>query len=127
MEFKIDSRYIAVKSIKAVIAYLIGLALVLIFLGKENPGEFAGISLFAFIVLYFMYVYPRHIVVKDGNISFVKDNDLLRTSIRLADISKIDLSNNRYDTMTLITKSNRKYVLHPQESRKLEQLLKDSR
>lgn len=123
MEFKIDKRYVAIQSLKAIVGYLIGLFIVLVFLNIKDPWGFFASSFAAFVLLYFLIIYPKAIVVKDGYISFVKEYDYTRRKIKLRDIINIEKSFKSYNTVTLTTKSNLKYKLHPQNTQELVMML----
>lgn len=66
MKIKIDKRYIAIQSLKAIVAYIIGVLIVLTCLDLEEPLGFVGTTLVVCIILFFIFFYPKNILVKDG-------------------------------------------------------------
>lgn len=127
MKFKIDKQYIAIQSLLAIIGYILGVFIVLNTLDLRTPLEFVGSSLVAGIVLFFVFIYPKNILIKDGSISFVKRNCFERTKVNLADIIQVERSYRFYNTLTIITKEGIKYKLYPEDAQELEKVINSSK
>lgn len=57
MEFKIDKRYVAIQSLKAMVGYLIGLFIVLVFLNiKEHGDSSLQVSQISFFYTSLLYI-----------------------------------------------------------------------
>lgn len=123
MKFKIDKRYIAIQSLLAIVGYILGVFIVLNNLDLRTPLEFVGTSLFAGITLFFVFLYPKNILIKDGSISFVKRNCFERTKVNLADITQVKCSYKFYNTLIIITKEGRTYRLYPEDAQGLENVI----
>lgn len=124
MKFKIDRRYIAIQLLLAIGGYILGVLIVLKYLDLKAPMDFVGTSLFAGIILYFAFFFPRSILIKDRTLSFVEKNGLERTKVNLADITQIDSSCKPYNTLVIITKSDKTYKLHPKDVQGLEKVIR---
>lgn len=127
MKFKIDKQYITIQSLLAIIGYILGVFIVLNTLDLRTPLEFVGSSLVAGIVLFFVFIYPKNILIKDGSISFVKRNCFERTKVNLADIIQVERSYRFYNTLTIITKEGIKYKLYPEDAQELEKVINSSK
>lgn len=123
MKFRIDRRYIAIQSLKAIVGYTLGVFIVLYFLDSKDPYGFVGASL-AVCVLFFILYFPRRIYLEDGIISFVEANRRERRNVELTDIVRIERSHKIYNKMTLVTRSGRMYTLHPKDTLVLEEAIK---
>lgn len=123
MKFKIDKRYIAIQSLLAIVGYILGVFIVLNNLDLRTPLEFIGTSLVAGITLFFVFLYPKNILIKDGGISFVKRNCIERTKVNLSDITQVKRSYKFYNTLTIITKEGRNYNLYPEDAKELENVI----
>lgn len=123
MKFKIDKRYIAIQSLKAIVGYILGVFIVFNLLDLKTPKDFVGTSLFAGIILYFVFVFPKSILIKDGIISFVVKNCVQRTKINLLDITKVECSCKYYNSMVIKTKFGDNYKLHPKNAQRLEEII----
>lgn len=117
MKFKIDTRYIVLQSLKAIVGYLFGVFIVLYFLDVKAPLEFVGTSLFACIVLYFAFTFPKKIIINDGIIYFAPQNSMKKYEVQLADIVKTEYSRKKYNTVIIFTKSGAKHELHPKDAK----------
>lgn len=120
MKFKIDRRFIASQTFKAIAGYLIGLLIVLWFLDIKEPLDFIVISLVAGILVYFMSVFPRKIIVIDGIMSFVEKYGWERCRVKLTDITDMETEHKLYNTVILMTRSGKKYILHPKDAMALK-------
>lgn len=116
MMFKIDKRYIAIRFILVIVCYIFGVLITLILTDLISPIDFVVSSLFASVILYILFFFPRKIVIKDGIISFVENNRFERSKVRLADITQTDYVCRFYNTVTIFTKSGRNYILHPKDA-----------
>jgi len=120
MKFKIDTRFIAIQTLKAIAGFIIGLLLVLVFLDIREPIDFAITSFAACIVVYFVNIFPRNIIVMGGIISFVEKYGLKRCNVKLSDIINVETSYKFYNTVMLTTRSGKKYRLHPKDTQTLK-------
>lgn len=127
MKFKIDKRYIAIQLLKAIVAYIFGVLIVLTCLDLEDPLEFIGTTLVVCIILFFIFFYPKNILVKDGIICFKKKNSFKRIKVDLTDITHVESKSNLYNTVTIKTKSCKTYKLHPNEVEKLESVIRSNK
>ena len=123
MEFKIDRRYIALQTLEAIVGYVIAVLFVLYFFNLDDPEGFVGASLLAGVTIYFLFILPRKIIVENGVMSFTEKNGMVRTTIKIADISHVEISNKRYNTVTIQTRAGEKYKLHPKDSEALRNIL----
>lgn len=123
MKFRIDRKYIALQSLKAIVGYMLGVSIVLYFLDSKDPYGFVGVSL-AVCILFFILYFPRKIYVGDGIISFVQANRWEITTVELDDIVKTEASRKIYNTVKLVTKSGWEYTLHPEDAQTLEMLIR---
>lgn len=123
MEFKIDERFVVIQSLKAIVGYLIGVCFVLYFIRLDEPLPFVVGSLFGCVALYFITVFPRKIMVVGGTLSFMNKYGLKRKIITLEDIKDVHIDSGLYKTMTVMTKSGKRIVIHPRDCRKLEKVL----
>lgn len=123
MKFRIDRKYIAIQSLKAIVGYMLGVSIVLYFLDSKDPYGFVGVSL-AVCILFFILYFPKKIYVGDGIISFVQANRWERTTVELDDIVKTEASRKIYNTAKLVTKSGWEYTLHPEDAQTLETLIR---
>lgn len=123
MKFRIDRKYIAIQSLKAIVGYMLGVSIVLYFLDSKDPYGFVGVSL-AVCILFFILYFPKKIYVGDGIISFVQANRWERTTVELDDIVKTEASRKIYNTVKLVTKSGWEYTLHPEDAQTLETLIR---
>lgn len=98
---------------------MLGVFISLEFLEIKNPIDFVGTSLFAGIILYFVFFFPKNILIKDGVICFMVKNRLEKTKIKLVDVAQIEYGFKFYNIVTIITKTNRKYLLHPKDAKAL--------
>lgn len=119
MKYEIDRRYIAIRTLLVIVCYILGILIALSLLKLRDPMGFVGSSLFAGIVVYFMYFLPRKINMKDGIISFVENNRRDRTEVKLIDIVQIEYGCKFYNTVTILTKSGTQYELHPKDAKAL--------
>ncbi len=102
---------------------MFGVFIVFNLLDLKTPKDFVGTSLFAGIILYFVFVYPKSILIQDGIISFVVKNCVQRTKINLLDITKVECSCKYYNSMVIKTKFGDNYKLHPKNAKKLEEII----
>lgn len=119
MIFKIDKRYIAIRSLLVIVCYMFGVLIILSFTDLKSPIDFVASSLFASVIMYFIFFFPRKIVIKDGMINFVESNRFKRSKVRLADITQTDYVCRFYNTVTIFTKSGGDYKLHPKDANDL--------
>lgn len=122
MVFKIDRRYVAIQTLKVIVAYLAALFIVLYFLHTNDPEGFIGITLIAGIGIY-IYQFPKKIYVEDGAISFVSQYSNERIKVGLNDIISIENVSKSYNSLKLLTKCGNDYTLHPADIQKLESVL----
>ena len=115
MEFKIDKRYVTIRTLLSFGSYLVAVLFIIYFLGTKEPLEFVGESFSAAILIYFIIIYPRKIIGRDGYISFVKNGDYVRTIIDLDEIISAESRFKRYNTVVIRTRSGNEYILHPQD------------
>ncbi len=127
MIFKIDKRYIAIQSLKAIVAYIIGVLIVFTCLDVEDTLGFVGTTLVVCIILFFIFFYPKNILVKDGVIRFKKKNSFKRIKVDLTDIAHVESKSKLYNTVTIKTKSCHTYKLHPNETEKLESVIRSNK
>ena len=85
--------------------------------------SFVVASLFGCVALYFMTIFPRKIMVEGGTLSFTNEYGLKRRNIPLADIKDVHIDSGLYKTMTVMTKSGERIVLHPRDCHELEVVL----
>lgn len=119
MKFKIDKKYITIRTLETFGIYVGVVLFILYFLGTKEPLEFIGESFSATILIYFVIIYPRKIIGRDGYISFVKNGDYVRTIIDLDEIISVESRFKRYNTVVIRTRSGNEYVLHPQDPQEL--------
>ena len=119
MEFKIDKRYITIRTLLSFGSYLVAVLFIIYFLGTKEPLEFVGESFSAAILIYFIIIYPRKIIGRDGYISFVKNGDYVRTIIDLDEIISAESRFKRYNTVVIRTRYGNEYILHPQDPQAL--------
>lgn len=127
MIFKIDKRYIAIQTLKAIVAYIIGILIVWTCLNLEDSMGFVGTTLAICTILFFIFLYPKKILVKDGGICFKKENSYKRIKVDLTDIAHVECSCRTYNTVTIKTKSCHTYKLHPQEAQKLQDAISSNK
>lgn len=123
MEFKTDGRFVICQLLKAIVGYVVGVALVLLVLKNRDPYGFIGASFAAGLVIYFAFYYPRPIIVEDGLVNFVKENSRDKISLHISDISRVSSNKKFYNTLTIVTHSGLEYTLHPQDLYGLANLL----
>ena len=123
MEFKIDRRYIAIQTLKALVGYVVAVLIVLCFFNLNDPDGFVGASLLACVTIYFLFILPRKIIVENGVISFTEKNGTVRTKINIADIGYVETSHKPYNTVTIQTRAGEKYKLHPKDAEALRNIL----
>lgn len=122
MEFKIDRRYVAIQTLKGVVAYLVALFIVLFFLHTNDPEGFIGITLIVGIGIY-IYQFPKKIYVEDGAISFVSQYSNERIKVGLNDIISIENVSKSYNSLKILTRFDNEYTLHPADIHELEDVL----
>lgn len=123
MKFRIDRKYIAVQMLKAVAGYLVGLGIVLCFRGFKDVWDIIIPSFCAGLTLFLIFWVPRKIYVKDGVVSFTKENNYERTNVTENNIAKVETMSKFYNTLTLTTKSGESYKLHPADPQSLESMI----
>lgn len=126
MKFNIDKRYIVIQSLNAIVCYILGVLIVMYFLHPEDLYDFVGASLFAAIIVFFIYFFPRSIYVKDGIISFGGKNCFKRNHVNLTEITQIKYSCKFYNTVLLVTKSGEEYKLHPKDAVAFEDVVRSA-
>ncbi len=123
MRFRIDIIYIALQALKAIIGYFVGIMIVLYFRDFADIWDIVVPSLCAAIILFVIFMIPKSIIVKDGIISFTKENHHERVKVKLTEIIRIETNTYLYNTLTIFTKAGKKYRLHPEDLQAMESIL----
>ena len=85
-----------------------------------------GFAITTFVVcaiLFFVFFFPRNIIVGNGILKFVRPNSYQATQINLSDISHLECSCKHYNTVTVTTKDGCKYQFHPKDAQKFENVV----
>lgn len=123
MKFTIDIRYTIILTLKVIAGYVIGNLLGIILFDSKDPLDLLMPTFFAALFVYFLFFFPRRIIVKDNVVYFVEKYGYERIGIHLNDIIKTEQNVKYYNTLTIYTKSDRIYKLHPKDIDKLNNIL----
>ncbi len=121
MKFKTDRRYIALQFLECVVSTGLGYLIVLCFDPQATLGFFIG-GLLAVIFVYIGVHFPKYILVNDRTVSF-KRFFKFEKSVRIADITEVEISFGFLNTVKIRTKSGTVYNLHPRDAEALGKYL----
>ena len=121
MKFKTDRRYIALQFLECVASAGLGYIIVLCF-DPQATLRFFGGGLLAMILVYIGVYFPKYILVNDRTVSF-KRFFKFEKSVRIADITEVEISFGFLNTVKITTKSGTVYKLHPRDAEALGKYL----
>lgn len=123
MKYGIDIKYIALFILKVLAAYGVSLIIVLTFFNLSDPSGFVISSITAAIVILWVFLFPRPITVRDGNLDFRKKYSLEKISIPIDHIIRVEIESDWYNKVTITTAAGTKYELYPSDPRALKEML----
>ena len=124
MKYGIDIKYIALLILKVLVAYGISLVIVMSFFNLSDRSGFVLSSITAAIIIFWVFLFPRPITVRDGNLNFRKKYSLERISIPISHIVSADIKSGWHNRVIITTVSGSQYDLFPSDPQALKEMLK---